>query len=450
MTTTWLTRHDPFIICSDIGQDLKLTPTDCAYALWSRITEPDDDVASALISHLGPLDSWQWLREAGFTSCGQLRDTITIPPEMAEHTPRAQATITRRFRSWAPRIEAMDIRRELRTMVSLHGRVLTANHPHWPEGLSELNHPPLCLWVRGHSELLRGCSARSLGACATPGEYDDGGTGEQSSFSSPIVAMVGARACTRTGSTIAEEIAEYLAGHNCIIMSGGAFGIDADATVAALRHGPVIAVSAGGIDRYYPQAHREMFERIIAQGLYVSEVPPGSVPARHRFLSRNRLIAAISQATIVVEAAWRSGALSTAAHARNLGRHLGAVPGNVYSPSSAGCHKLLRDGATCITNGPEALELVTPLTTPLDEQAQEMLPLSSLPASSMREKLRQPQSDECRIWEALPLRRGAPIRSIAIAAGTSLDDTARVLSQLCHEHYAALKQGLWRRGENTP
>ena len=124
---------------------------------------------------------------------------------------------------------------------------------------------------------------------------------------------------------------------------------------------PTIAVMAGGVDRFYPSGNEDLLRAVCNQGAVLAEVPPGSAPTRYRFLQRNRLIAALSAVTVVVEARWRSGALNTAHHAETLGRAVGAVPGSVHSANSAGCHRLLRDGgAVCVTDAGEIAELASP------------------------------------------------------------------------------------------
>ena len=116
---------------------------------------------------------------------------------------------------------------------------------------------------------------------------------------------------------------------------------------------------AGGLDRFYPAGNEDLLYQVHREGLLISEVAPGSTPTRWRFLQRNRLIAALCAATIVTEARWRSGALSTAHHATEMGREVGAVPGSVYSANSAGCHRLIREGAAAlITDAAEVLELI--------------------------------------------------------------------------------------------
>ncbi|HEY0166926.1 MAG TPA: DNA-processing protein DprA [Jatrophihabitans sp.] len=193
--------------------------------------------------------------------------------------------------------------------------------------------PPLALWVRGAGDL--------------------GAVGFHS------VAVVGSRAATAYGEHIASEFSYGLAQRDVVIVSGGAYGIDAAAHRGALAAGGCsVLVSAGGLDRPYPSGHRHLYDRTAEQGLLVSERPPGSAPHRQRFLSRNRLIAAFGAATLVVEAAHRSGALNSAGHARDLGRPVLAVPGPVTSAMSAGCHRLIQrdeEPARLVTSVAEVL-----------------------------------------------------------------------------------------------
>ena len=193
--------------------------------------------------------------------------------------------------------------------------------------------PPLALWVRGNAPL------------ATVGLRS--------------VAVVGSRAATAYGEHVASEFSYGLAQRDVVVVSGGAYGIDAAAHRGALAAGgSSVLVSAGGLDRPYPSGHRHLYDRTAEQGLLVSERPPGSAPHRQRFLSRNRLIAALGTATLVVEAAHRSGALNSAGYARDLGRPVLAVPGPVTSAMSAGCHRLIQreeDPARLVTSVAEVL-----------------------------------------------------------------------------------------------
>ncbi len=180
---------------------------------------------------------------------------------------------------------------------------------------------------------------------------------------SQSVAIVGARACTRYGVSVADGIAAYLAINGWCIVSGGAFGIDAAAHLGALAVGGVsIGVSAGGADLALPRAHEVLYSRLRESGAIVSEVPLGSHPTKSRFLVRNRLIAALARAVVVVEAAARSGARSTVSEAHQLNRVVAAVPGPVTSAASVSCHQLIRDGgAVLVTSGEEVEELVRPI-----------------------------------------------------------------------------------------
>src|SRR5437773_2721395 len=148
--------------------------------------------------------------------------------------------------------------------------------------------------------------------------------------------------------------------------SVGAYGIDAAAHRGALAAEAVtIAVLACGVDYPYPAGHADLFAAIAAQGMVVSEWPPGRHPARTRFLVRNRVIAALGCGTVIVEAGERSGALNTARHAANLGKPLMAVPGPVTSAQSAGCHRIIREwGASCVTRAADIIELLSPLSAP--------------------------------------------------------------------------------------
>ncbi|WP_072802148.1 DNA-processing protein DprA [Rhodococcoides yunnanense] len=159
------------------------------------------------------------------------------------------------------------------------------------------------------------------------------------------VAVVGTRAATAYGEHVTAEMSGDLAVDGWTIVSGAAFGIDAAAHRAALGvGGATVAVLACGIDRAYPSGHARLLGRIKESGAVISEYAPGTTPAKHRFLARNRLVAGLGSAVVVVEAGWRSGARNTAAWAHKLGRPVLAVPGPVTSASSKGCHRMIREG----------------------------------------------------------------------------------------------------------
>jgi DNA processing protein len=189
----------------------------------------------------------------------------------------------------------------------------------YPPLLAQLFDPPAELYVRGDERILR----------------------------ETAVAIVGARSCSPYGSQVARSLARELAAAGLVVVSGLARGIDGEAHRGTLEAGGrTVAVLGCGIDRDYPHSHAELARRIREQGAVVSEYPPGVEPAPWRFPARNRIIAGLCAATIVVEARVRSGALITADFALELGREVFAVPGEITSALSAGTNDLLRQGAT--------------------------------------------------------------------------------------------------------
>jgi DNA processing protein len=243
------------------------------------------------------------------------------------------------------RAEAVDGADLLRRAGEAGTRFLCPGDPQWPAGLETLDlaqdagleaagPPPIGLWVRGEPDL----------AVAT----------------GRSVAVVGARAATEYGVRVAADLAADLATAGWTVVSGAAYGIDAAAHRGALAVGGVtVAVLACGVDVVYPRGHAALLHRVGGEGLIVSELAPGSTPTRSRFLARNRLIAAMTGGTVVVEAALRSGALNTAGWASEQGRAVVAVPGPVTSAMSAGCHDLVRRGAaTLVTDAAEVVDMV--------------------------------------------------------------------------------------------
>ncbi|MFT3799043.1 DNA-processing protein DprA [Microbacterium sp.] len=221
----------------------------------------------------------------------------------------------------APRLDSRIIERARKETEQGRFDVLVPGDPYWPAGLSDLGHrAPAALWVSGAGSFL----ATKLCDSAT---------------------ITGMRAATGYGEYVAREIAADLAGAERVVVSGGGYGIDRAAHLAALEvDGPTIAVLSGGLNRLYPAGNRDLLERIGGLGLLVSELPPDATPTRWRILAHDRIMAALSGATVIVEAGYRSGSLNVAARAAQIGRPVGAVPGPVTSVASAGTHRLLRDG----------------------------------------------------------------------------------------------------------
>lgn len=432
-------------------------------ATWSRLAEPDSAAATMLVDQLGPTAALRWLLEEAIDSSGRLRSAprppVPEPPPGASRAGETSAHWAQVAARWAPRLEGLDIRRELDVLDRLGGSLVLPGDSWWPPGLNELEHPPFCLWVRGDPALLVSSKDREAAAPSSSGRCsrtrgDNSGRAEAGAVTEPGVgvcgaitrarllpvreqrmqagpanglclALVGARASTRYGEEVATSLASGVTAKGGLIVSGGAFGIDACAHRGALLKGPTVSVSAGGVDRLYPVGNTGVLEAVIANGALVSEVPPGCQPGRHRFISRNRVIAAISGATIVVEAAWRSGALSTAHRALELGRSVGAVPGPVTSMSSVGCHRLLRKGAVCITDVDDALELLAPLGTVDADAAKEQDP--DLVGDGLLDGL-DPASAV--VLDAMPARASATTEAIVRSSGLSLKETTAALGVL--------------------
>lgn len=300
---------------------------EAALVAWSGMAAPADEAAGGLVSSIGAGEALEWVRWGA----------RSLPAAAASLHGRctrevAEAAVLAHER-WERRLAVAD-EPHWRRATAVGARVVTRGAPGWPSALGSLGaSEPFALYVRGPADL---DAAWSQG-----------------------VAIVGARSSTAYGSHMAAELASGIAAAGRAVLSGGAYGIDAAAHRSALAaNGLTIAVMAGGVDRLYPAGNDALLRAAMDDGAVVSEVPPGFAPHRSRFLTRNRLIAATS-ATIVVEAALRSGALSTARHAAGLLRPIGAVPGPATSPSSAGCHALVRDGvAVLVTRVEDVLELV--------------------------------------------------------------------------------------------
>jgi DNA processing protein len=314
-------------------------------------------------------------------------------------------------------------------------RLICPGDPEWPGGLDDLGRArPYALWLRGRSDL-GGSSLRS-------------------------VSMVGSRAATGYGTHVAGEIAADLGERGWTIVSGGAYGIDAAVHRGALvTQAITIAVLACGVDYPYPAGHADLFANIAAEGLVVSEWPPGRRPARLRFLVRNRVIASLTSGTVVVEAGERSGALNTARHAAGLGRVLMAVPGPVTSAQSAGCHRLIRDwGATLVTRAADIIEMLSPIGTadvPTADPAKRPRPPSvGLPACGPPDQGAPPSDsppsrddldeDSARVLDAFPARAHVWPATIAVDAGVDLDTVLRCLGPLAAYGFIERCDNGWR------
>ncbi len=273
------------------------------------------------------------------------------------------------------------------------------------------------------------------------------------------VTVVGSRASSPYGTRVAGEVAYELARAGMSVVSGAAFGIDTAAHRAALQvmrsvdpasaaaaRSVTVAVLACGIDRAYPEANRELLELIARFGTVVSEYPPGTVPARHRFLVRNRLIAAFGAGTVVVEAGRRSGTLSTAAAAEQLGRQVMAVPGPVTSAMSVGCHLLLADRfAQLVTNADDVLAVLGQSGGPPAAAAD-----GAAPGGDPRHPTDGLEPEAARVYDALPARGSSSVRDLVTESGLPVAAVLGSLATLQLHGLADQDGPLWRRIRSDP
>ncbi|MDQ0633583.1 DNA processing protein [Arthrobacter pascens] len=387
-----------------------------ARAALSRLMEPQDAAGLALVQAAGAVDA---LRIA----TGQLAPGPALEREITELLAGIGGStgwggMAAALKRWAPRIPDLAPERDLATMARLGGRLIVPSDGLWPAQLADLGiHEPICLWWRGLEQQLPGASS--------------------------CVALVGSRDSTSYGASVTGDLGYSLAQRGFTVVSGGAYGIDAHAHRAALAGGsgavPTIAVMAGGVDRFYPSGNEDLLRAVCNQGAVIAEVPPGSAPTRYRFLQRNRLIAALSAVTVVVEARWRSGALNTAHHAETLGRAVGAVPGSVHSANSAGCHRLLREGgAVCVTDAAEIAELAAPSGEALTE------PRTG--PGAVHDGL---TLEDLILLDALPLRSTSSVDKLCAVAGLGAESVRAGLGRLGLLGLAAAERGGWKRARES-
>jgi DNA processing protein len=388
-----------------------------ARAAWTGIAEPGDRIAGVLVRVLGAASALQALVDRV--------DATPILAAMARHDSDdlTIAELTQGLERFAPRMNAGTALLALKQAARWKARLLVPDVLQWPTGLADLgDHGPIALWVRGTDEAVVALS-RSI-------------------------ALVGARAATGYGEHVTMEASAGLVDRGLAIVSGAAYGIDGMAHRAALAsHGMTVAFLAGGVDRFYPSGHDSLLTRIVDNGAVISELPCGAPPTKWRFLQRNRLIAAVSQATVVLEAGWRSGSLNTAGHASALGRPLGAVPGPVTSAASAGCHRLIREfDAVCVTNPDEMLELMPVRDASLFAEGDalsagegDVLWTRDGGANAGASN----NSQELRVLDALSDRSPRTIDDVARRAGLGIAETQTVLGMLGLEGTANARERGW-------
>jgi DNA processing protein len=380
-----------------------------ARAVLSYLAEPDDQVLAALLAGSEPVEIVTAVAAGRIPAMARAQ----LGPGLTGE--RQLARLEHAFGAWRSRLSDAPSEMDLAGFHRNGIRLVCPGDPEWPTQVDALGEArPYALWLRGDADL-RYCCLRS-------------------------VSMVGSRAATAYGAHVCTEMAAALAERGWTVVSGGAYGIDGCGHTGALAaEGATVAVLACGVDYAYPRGHQDLFAGISAQGVLVSEWPPGRTPTRRRFLVRNRVIGALSRGTVVVEAGLRSGALSTARHAGDLGRPVMAVPGPVTSDVSAGCHKIIREwGAVCVTSAHDVIELLAPLG---GDDVGGQPAAKGLSSSSVGQQLLWPDARDpvigrdvldqvtTEVLEAVPVRGAGPA-TIAVSAGLGVDAVMRSLGLL--------------------
>ena len=391
-----------------------------ARVAWSSLTEPGDAVAGELVTALGAeralglvVEACEAAEEDG--SGALIAACAEAGVDGAEDPDTFRPVVRSALDRWRPRLGRSDVGDVIAAGRNVGARLLVPGADGWPGSVDDLGpHAPLVLWRRA-------ASAEAL----------------------PSLAVVGSRANTVAGAEAAAEITSTAADAGCAIISGGAYGIDAVAHRVAIAAGaPTVAVLAGGIDQLYPAGNVDLLRNVARQGALLAESPPGTRPTRWRFLARNRLIAALGDATVVVEAGARSGALNTAHHAGQLGRPVFAVPGAFSSSASVGCHRLVAQGRA---------QLVVHPRDPADAALAGILPVGAgagagAGAGVVDEPLAGARLDPevLRVLDALG-RRAMSDHDVAVRSGMSLAEVADALALAQLQGLVTHTSGGWVR-----
>jgi DNA processing protein len=372
-------------------------PDRLARAALGYLADPGDLVLGALLQHCSAVQVVAALMAGQHPLTGRPQDAAALPG------------LDRALARWSARLSRLPPPGQLTRDMSTD-RLVCPGDPEWPTQLAALgNAAPIGLWLKGQADLRFAC-LRS-------------------------VSVVGSRSATSYGTHVATELAATLAERGCGVVSGGAYGIDAAAHRGAMAGGGVtVAVLASGLRYGYPRGHTTLFKAIAERGVLVSELPPDHRPTRPGFLVRNRVIAALSRGTVVVEAAVRSGALATATRALDLCRPLMAVPGPVTSAQSAGCHEILRNaGAVLVTGAADVMDLAFPVGEATSSPARgPVLPRDGLDGVTRA------------VLEAVPSRGGTGPAALAVAAGVGLGTVLQCLGALAAAGFVHRSPQGWR------
>ena len=366
---------------------------------WNCISEPADTQLEALRRALGDEEAKRWL----------LAEQVSIPDTLRS----VEDTYRSCWKRWRPRALAAQPDVELAILEKIGGHIVLPKDEKWPKGFVKLGqNAPRMLWVLGE------LSTRSS------------------------IAIVGARASSNYGNSVARELSRELSHRGFGTISGGAIGIDSYVHQGSVDvAGYTCAFMAGGLGNLYPACNTDLFRTILAcGGALISEVPCTFRPAKWRFLGRNRLIAAAASGVVVVEASPRSGALATSRWALEQGTPVGGIPGSIYSEASRGVHDLLRNGGTLIRDYVDVLEMIGEANAPEIHE----LPLFGDPTApdglvdSLEPLLR-------RVYEALPQRRSMTTERLAVAAGLDEESVKVALVRLQLSAFVGVDERGWHR-----
>jgi len=384
-----------------------------ARAGLTQIIEPADSLGVHAVEAWGPLRVVDII--SGSTPTQQ--DWInlsTLDSGDGKFTSMLRNKLGDAIQRWRRRREYFQPKGALNYMKTLGGRFIIPEDESWPAALTDLRDSvPLGLWALGTPDF-------------PPCDR--------------AVSIVGSREATPYGEKATTMFVDKARELGLTVISGGAYGIDAQAHRAALgtKHQglPTIAVLAGGLDRLYPAGNTELLRRIAAQGLLVTEMPPGMRPNRYRFLNRNRLIAALSATSVVIEARYRSGALSTANHAHDLGRTVAAVPGPINVPTSAGCHRMIKETPTLLIDDPEDLATLYGAGSSNSQRA---------PVASDQRNYDRLGLEEMLVYEALPVNSRSNLSTLSSLTGLGVPQLAAILTRLEREGLADSQTQGWQK-----
>lgn len=332
----------------------------------------------------------------------------------------------------AARYDWVRAEEDLAAAEAVGARLITPEHAEWP---AEAFSHAFGFAETGISDHIRTYQADAV---APHGLWAKGGAVNEAVAQS--VGVIGTRGVSSYGIAATRMLVKGLAAHQWTIVSGGALGVDAAAHNAALdAQARTMVVAACGIDRDYPSKNVGTFRNIVATGgTIISEYPPGTTPQRHRFLTRNRLVAALTQGTVVVEAAWRSGALNTLSWAEGLGRVAMAVPGPITGTGSLGCHQRLREGRAQLVTSADDIRSLLGAVGAVDVEKQYELAFAPSEIQGL-------SRNELRVYDALAPAQATETDAVAATAGLPLPLTVHLLVDLARRGVVAREGTGWCR-----